>query len=427
VMTASRWVVGLLFLAGSVALLILVPAVGGEAALPLSINATFTLVTAFAVLAPLVVPLVAAPFGLLFRGRLGVLAHANLRTGVRRSASTAAPIMVLVAFAVGMAGMTGTLADAGRGEIVRDLRADLVLDTDRPAGGQVAAAPGVTAVSEEAPVSFDISEDEGEDGLAWESTSAVAVDPAAYAQTHRVALVDGDLAQLHGAAIALSPSAATGWRVGDEVPVRMDGGPSQLRVVALLPDTLAGPAALLPADLMPDGPRRYVVRATDPAAAAAGLAGLGQVRTTAQWIDAYNDEQEQISANIMVALIGMAMVYTVIAMINAVVIAASDRRAEFAAARVTGLTRGQVVFTVLAESLAVVAIGVLLGLLAAMANIVGMASAVSDLVGIDVASVPWTMLGAVVALAVLVVGVTSVLTTLAATRTPAIRLVAARE
>ncbi|SNT57630.1 putative ABC transport system permease protein [Asanoa hainanensis] len=427
VMTGSRWVIGLFFLAGSIALLILVPAVGGDGALPLSINATFTLVTAFAVLAPLIVPLVAAPFGMVFRGRLGVLAHANLRTGVRRSASTAAPIMVLVAFVVGMAGMTGTLAEAGRGEIARDLRADLVLDTSGPVRDQVTAAPGVTAVSEEAAVSFDIAEDEGEDGLAWESASAVAVDPGAYEQTHRIALVAGSLAELHGATIALSPGAATGWRLGDQVPVRIDGGPSQLRVVALLPDTLAGPGALLPADLMPDGPRRYVVRATDPAAAATGLAGLGQVRTTAQWIDAYNDQQQQIGAHIMVALIGMAMVYTVIAMINAVVIAASDRRAEFAAARVTGLTRGQVVLAALAESLGVVVIGVLLGLLAATATIAGMASAVRDLVGIGVVSVPWTMFGGVVLLAVLVVGLTSVLTTLTATRTPPIRLVAARE
>ncbi|WP_203708387.1 FtsX-like permease family protein, partial [Asanoa iriomotensis] len=257
VMTGSRWVIGLLFLAGSIALLILVPAVGGDGALPLSMNATFTLVTALAALSPLVVPLVAAPFGALFRGRLGLLAHANLRNGVRRSASTAAPIMVLVAFAVGMAGMTGTLADAGRAEIVRDLRADLVVDADRPADEQVAAVPGITAFSAEAPLSFDIGEDEGEDGIVYEGTNAIAVDPAAYAETHLVAPVAGNLADLRGATIALSPGAATGWQVGDLVPVHIDGGPDRLRVVALLPNTLAGPSALLPMDLAPDGPRRY--------------------------------------------------------------------------------------------------------------------------------------------------------------------------
>ncbi|HTF09712.1 MAG TPA: FtsX-like permease family protein, partial [Asanoa sp.] len=152
-----------------------------------------------------------------------------------------------------------------------------------------------------------------------------------------------------------------------------------------------------------------------------------QVTTTAQWIDAYADDQQKMSVDIMVALLGMAMVYTLIAMVNAVVIAASDRRAEFAAARVTGLTRGQVVGAALAESLAVVAIGVLLGVLAATGTLIGMAFAVRDMIGISVASVPWALGSAVVAIAVVVVATASVLTTLSATRTPAIRLVAARD
>ncbi|GIF65484.1 ABC transporter permease [Asanoa ishikariensis] len=426
VMTASRWVFGVLFLAGSVALLILVSAVGGEAALPLSINATFTLVTAFALLAPLVVPLVAAPFGLVFRGKLGLLAQANLRTGVRRSASTAAPIMVLVAFVVGMAGTTGTLTEASRQEITRELRGDLVLNTDRPVGDQVAAAPGVTGVSEQAPVSFDIGTDEGEDGVEWESADGLAIFPAAYEETHRAAVTSGNLADLRGASVAVTPSVG-GWKVGDTMPVHLTGGPDQLRVVALLPETLSGPAVLLSPDLMPDGPRQYVVRATDPAAAATGLATLGQVMTAGAWVDEYNDQQQRTNTNVMVALMGMAMVYTLIAMVNAVVIAASDRRAEFAAARVTGLTRSQVVGTALAESVAVVAIGVLLGVLAATGTIVGMASAVRDMIGINVTSLPWSMFGAVVAIALAVVAVSSVLSTLSATRTPPIRLVAARE
>ncbi|MEV4533241.1 ABC transporter permease [Asanoa sp. NPDC049518] len=426
VMTASRWVFGLFFLAGSVALLILVSAVGGEAALPLSINATFTLVTAFALLAPLVVPLVAAPFGLVFRGKLGLLAQANLRTGVRRSASTAAPIMVLVAFVVGMAGTTGTLTEASRQEITRELRGDLVLTTDGPVGDRVAAAPGVTAVSEEAPVSFDVGTDAGEDGMEWESVDGLAISPASYAETHRAAVTSGNLADLSGATVAVTPSAGR-WRVGDLMPVHLAGGPEQLRVVALLPETLSGPAVLLSPDLMPDGPRQYVVRATDAAAATPGLAALGQVMTTAAWVDEYNDRQQRTNTNVMVALMGMAMLYTLIAMVNAVVIAASDRRAEFAAARVTGLTRGQVVGTALAESVAVVAIGVLLGVLAAVGTIIGMASAVRDMVGLNVTSLPWSMFGAVVAIALVVVAVSSVLTTLSATRTPPIRLVAARE
>jgi putative ABC transport system permease protein len=431
VMTASRWVFGVFFLAGSLALLVLVPALGGEAALAMSIFVSFTLVTAFAAFAPLVVPLVSWPFGLLFRGRLGVLAHANLRAGVRRSASTAAPIMVLVAFVVGMAGTMSTITEASRQEVTRELRADLVLEADGPVRDQVTAVPGVGAVSEEAPVALDMDFAYGDGQSTYESTDAVAVDPAAYARTHRLAPTAGDLADLRGAAVALSPSYVpeVDFRVGDTIPVRMDGGgPDRLRVVALLPDSLAGPFFLLPADLMPaDGPRRYTVQATDPQAVAPRLAGLGAVSTTSQWIETYADEQQRESVDIQVALLGMAMLYTVIAMVNAVVISASDRRGEFAAARVTGLTRGQVVRAALAEALGVVAIGLLLGTLAAAGTVAGIAFAIEDMIGISAASPPWALLGAVALGATVIVAATSALTTLSATRTPAIRLVAARE
>jgi putative ABC transport system permease protein len=70
---------------------------------------------------------------------------------------------------------------------------------------------------------------------------------------------------------------------------------------------------------------------------------------------------------------------------------------------------------------------VLLGVLSAVATITGMASAVGDIVGERVLSVPWAMFGGVTALAVVVVGIASVLTTLSATRTPAVRLLTARD
>jgi putative ABC transport system permease protein len=430
VMTASRWVFGGFFLAGSVALIVLVPALGGEAALAMSIFVSFTLVIAFAAFAPLVVPLVSWPFGLLFRGRLGVLAHANLRAGVRRSASTAAPIMVLVAFVVGMAGTMSTITEASRQEVTRDLHADLVLEADRPVRDQVTAVPGVRAVSEEAPVALDMGFDYGDGAITYEGIDALAVHPAAYARTHRSSPTAGDLADLRGAAVALSPSylPELDFDVGDTVPVRIDGGPDKLRVVALLADTLAGPYFLLPPDLMPaDGPRRYTVQAADPQAVAPRLAGLGAVSTTGQWIETYADERQRESVDIQVALLGMAMLYTVIAMVNAVVISASDRRGEFAAARVTGLTRGQVVRAALAEALGVVAIGLLLGTLAATGTVVGIAFAIEDMIGISAASPPWALLGAVALGATAIVAATSILTTLSATRIPAIRLVAARE
>ncbi len=242
----------------------------------------------------------------------------------------------------------------------------------------------------------------------------------------------GSLDELRGASVALSPGydPTQHWRVGDTLPVRTDGGPDELRVVAVLPDTIAGPYFLVPPDLTPGaGPRRYTLQARpgEVPAVAARLAGLGDVATTGAWIKANAEEQERMNVDVMVALVGMAMLYTVIAMVNAVVISAGDRRGEFATARVTGLTRAQVVGAALLEALAVTAVGLLLGALAAAGTVIGVAVAIRDMIGITVVSPQWPLLGALALGAAAIIGVSSVVTTLAATRTPAIRLVAAKE
>jgi putative ABC transport system permease protein len=433
VMTASRWVLGLLFLAGSCAMLVLIAAVGGEAALALSIMVSMLLVIALAAFAPLVVPLVSWPLGLLARGHLGQLAHANLRSGVRRSAATAAPVMVLVAFVAGTAATLATLGDASRQEVTRTLRGDLVVTTDQPVGSELAGVDGVRTVSEEIPVGFDVEVDEGDGEIGYEADDGLAVDPTAYAETHRLDPAAGDLADLRGEAVAVVPTTLEQrGRVGDTLRIRLDGELRELRIVAVLPETLVGPYFLLPQELAPadPGPRQYVVGlapGADASAVGGRLAGFGEVLTTEDWIGRYADEQQQTSIDIMVALLGMAMVYTVIAIVNAVVISASDRRGEFAAARVTGLTRGQVVRVALWESLAVVLIGLLLGGIAAAATALGVSAAVRDIIGVTVLSVPWPLLAGLALGTAAIVGVTTVLTTRAATRVPAIRLTAAHE
>lgn len=79
------------------------------------------------------------------------------------------------------------------------------------------------------------------------------------------------------------------------------------------------------------------------------------------------------------------------------------------------------------ESRAVVVTGLFLGGLAAAASVLGVSVAVRNLIGITVVSIPWPLLIALALGAAAVVGITSAVTTLSATRTPPIRLVASRE
>lgn len=429
VMTWSRWVWGLLFLAGGAALVTLTPAVGGEAALALSLFVCIVLVIAFSALSPLVVPLVGRVLGLLVRHTvLGGLAHANLRDGVRRSAATAAPILVLVGLVAGIGGTLGAITVGSREEARRTLNGDLVVTADRSITAELAALDGVRAVSQETPVLFRLPE--------MGATNGIAIDPATYQLTHHLPLEAGSLDALRGQTVAVSSGydPELRWRVGDTLRVEIDGAPRELRIVALIPMRIAGPFFLLPDGVVPaaGAERQYVIQVdeeVDPAAVAGRIraAGLGSVSTVDDWIRADVDREQRESLKVMVALLGMASLYTMIAMVNAVVIAAADRTAEFATARLTGLTRQQVVRAALWESLAVVAVGVLLGGLAAAGTVAGVCAAVSGIVGTSVISVPWALFGGLAAGAALVVGVASVLTARAATRQPAVTLAGTRE
>ncbi|WP_156960740.1 FtsX-like permease family protein [Amycolatopsis taiwanensis] len=430
VMTLPRWLAGLLFLAGSIALVIVSRFVPPSGAVPISLGVSLAAAVGLSALSPLIVPLVGRVFGMLLRpSTLGGLAQANLTDGVRRSASTAAPLLVLVALVLGISGTMSTISGAANGEMARDLAADLVVQSGSPLPEHVS---GVAVVSTETPVPITVTFDKSSDTKAKQKTKdvqALAVDPADYRQLHRLA--PDSIADLHG--MTMAASSGKGIPAGATVTARIGGRELALRVVATLPESASGKSTvLLPRELAPPGPARTFVRLApgadaDTVASAYRAAGASQVMTAAEWIAAASSKQEETSAGIMAVLMGLAGLYTVIAVINAVVIAGAERKAEFAAARATGLRRRQVVLMVLLESCAVAAIGLLFGCLAAVGTLTGIGSAMSRLAGTTVFTVPWLPLALVAAGAFVTVGVTSVLTTLSATRTAPVHLLGARE
>jgi putative ABC transport system permease protein len=124
---------------------------------------------------------------------------------------------------------------------------------------------------------------------------------------------------------------------------------------------------------------------------------------------------------------GLGGLYAAVAVVNAVIIAGAERTAEFAVARVTGLSRPQVVRMALIEASAVTAIGLALGGLVAAGALAGIAAAGVRAVGVPLVAVPWTPLLLLVPGAFLVTGAASVWSTLSATRRRPVTLVTARE
>lgn len=438
VMTAVRWFFGLLFLAGPIALTILASRTGTDGAIPLSINVSITAAVALAALSPLVVPLVGRLFGLVLGGStIGRLAQANLRDGVRRSASTAAPLLVLVALVIGLSGALSTLAMAGRAELQRTVHGDLVVDTSGAATGRIAGTPGVAVAATQVPVDATVVTRQAKHGKTKVKTrdvAALAVDPTAYRATHPLPLATGSLADLHGKAVVVDYG--DGLSTGDTATVRIGDRSMTLRVVGVLPETLnGGQDYLVPKDIVPapllTGPAQTVVTLAPGADVAKATRAMradgGHVQTMSAWLAGNTSEQDRMNSGIMTVLMGLAGLYTLVAVINAVVIAAADRKAEFATARVTGLDRGQVVRMALVEAGAVTTIGLALGFLGATGTLLGIGSAVSRFTGHAVFDVPWVPLGLVALGAFVVVGLTNVWTTLSATRTAPVRLVGARE
>jgi putative ABC transport system permease protein len=227
-----------------------------------------------------------------------------------------------------------------------------------------------------------------------------------------------------------------GFSLGDTVTVRFAGTDRELPIVAEVPATIGGGAALLlPAGLIPaaelaDAPTRTFVTLTpgaDPEAVTAALTARGTVTGVADWLRADANARTSTNNNILLIVLGLGALYALIGVVNAVVIAAAARDREFAAARATGLTRAQVLRAALLESAAVTVIGIGLGALAAAGTFVAVLASTSAVTGVATLDLPWTLMAAVAGAAFVVTGVTSLLTTWSATRTAPVALLGARE
>ncbi len=421
VMTTGRWVTGLLSVALTVGFILLARSGDLLIALTTSLLISMTGSVALSRLSPLLVPLTGRLF-VLPGSTLGELAQANLRDGVRRSASTAAPLIVLVALVLGIDGTLGSLALLTGVEQERSIRAELVVDSTGAQATGLAAIPGVAVAAPQTLLPVRITAmrvDDAVDPPRPESydTQVFAVDPRSYLETHVTKPYAGDLARLTGLTIATGSAVSGDGLIGETVTMRHNDQHTTLQVVARLPETLAlGEEFLVsrdavPADLLATSPTQTFVQlipGTDPARVrdAITTAGLGTVHTVSEWAGAAAEAQQSGNLAIMAVLMGLSGLYAAIAAVNAVVIAGAERRAEFAVLRLSGLTRRQVVTAALVESTAVTVIGLLLGALVAAGALIGVAGGTQGIV-----DVPWQLFGMLSAGALLITGVACGVTT----------------
>lgn len=307
-------------------------------------------------------------------GTAGYLATLSTKTRAIRVAAVVTPIMLATGFATANIYLQTTTMAVANEAFVENLRADLVISGDVPAGllAEVRAVPGVTAASEyvtstvftEKPYNASGSED------GW-TVQGVSADAAAKTTAYRP--TEGSLAALTGDTVALPAAQAAdlGRGVGDTITMRMgDGARVNLRIVAVFPtregfETLLMPASLVAAHTTSGLPSQIMVRTDDPATAvalgrlAATHPGLAVVdRDTL--VSGYTKDQE-IGAWINYLMAGMIIAYTAISVVNSLVMSTTARRREFGLQRLTGATKGQVLRMMTVEAGMTAVIGILLG------------------------------------------------------------------
>ncbi|MFD7459569.1 MULTISPECIES: FtsX-like permease family protein [unclassified Streptomyces] len=428
-MTWGRWLCGAgLLLAAAVTLVLALADDPGELLHRKTyVSRPMLLITAVALLAPVLVrPLTR----LLARlpGATGMLVRENAAAGVRRTAAIAAPVLVTVGLAGSLLGAPATVNAAKAAETRARTAADFVVtprgDTvlDPVTLRRLRAVPGADVSVTSSSAVYVL-----EEGVALIKSEARAAEPDALAATARLPLAAGRAADLDDGSIIVNEE----WErhgVGDRVDVWLgDGTRRSLRVAAVLrTGTGDNGVYVTPANAPGARADRVDVRLRDEGAAAAVSAALrtaagesAQVRTADAWVRATHPETNRSTRYGLFLVLGIALLYTGISLVNTMVMATSDRVRELTALRLAGATRAQTLRVVAAEALTVVALGGALGLLVAVLNLLGMRAALALLEVPAGIRIPWPVLGTVLAgCAALAVIASVVPAALALRRTP---------
>jgi putative ABC transport system permease protein len=380
----SRALTGLAFLVGTGLLVAFGVALGGLAGSGLAFGGVLTLLIATALLGPALLRPVVPLLGLLIRAiarRTGRLALANSSAGIRRVAAATVPIVLMTGFTVAALFLQTTQQATAAEWAGERLAATHVLLPDGAAGlppalaDDAARLPGVATVSATATswVRASVHTDEAESVPA----PALSVD-GRIAEVLDLHVTDGGLAGVAaGTAVAVSEEWAGeyGWRVGEDVRLRLpDGTGVELTIGARYDRSLGFADLLVPAAVLrphtPDPLLDAVYLVADPAADPARL-GAALDELTGRWPSAAAADRAEVEAagaeNAVtetwpVYLFGvLTAAFTALALANTQVMATLARADEFATLRLAGATRRNVLALVTWESVLVGAAGTLLG------------------------------------------------------------------
>ncbi|QBJ96356.1 FtsX-like permease family protein [Rhodococcus sp. ABRD24] len=440
VMTTRRWIVAVLAIALT-AVQTYFSATAGGMLIPLLLGMGIVITASVAMsrLSPLLVPAAAralTPWAR--RSPVADLAVANLRDAVRRTASSAAPMIVLVSLVMGLQGILDTQTRATATEATQLLRADLIATGVGIDLAALDAIDGVSLAAPETVVPLTVVLARGGDATDAPGT-VVAVDPDAFRATHLQRPASGDIGEFASGSIVFGPGLdSTMLRSHyDQITLTIDGDIVTLDEAARMGETLAGvdgfyiDRSILPTDML-DGPTTVLIQLEPGAHTGAverelAAAGATTVQTPAESSGERDSVKDSENRAVMAAIVGLGSLYALISVLSTIAIAIGQRRTELATLRLTGFTRRQIQSVTVVEALAATTIGLILGAVAAVLALVGLWAATYRVYGTPVIAIPWTLLGAITMLAATLTTITAVVATRFVIKTPAIQALGNRE
>ena len=329
-------------------------------------------------------PLVARPMARLlgwpfarWAGEPGSIARGNAMRNPRRTASTAAALMIGLAL-VSMVTIFAASIKASVGKTLDEsIAADYILT------GPSATAPGfspdvVTRLGQQAEIESAAGVRVGVAKLDGADQPLAGVDPVAFDSAVRTVTTAGRLTDLATGGLAVRKDVADqhGWHVGDAVALTFPvGGAAQEPIRAIYQDNqLNGPMLLA----LTDYQRHYAdqldvvalakARPGVPAAASraaveravADFPGV-QVKDQAQYKEEQSNQINQILV-LFYLLLALAVVIAFIGIINTLALSVLERVRELGLLRALGMTKAQLRAMIRWEAVIIAVLGALLGL-----------------------------------------------------------------
>ncbi len=347
-----------------------------------------------AAMVPFVVRPLAGAIGWPLARLLGVpgkLGRYNAMRHPRRTASTAAALMIGLTLVTGIAVLAHSVQASSDASLEQGLHAAVVLSPSNTPALSPAVAAEVSALRELTDVAALSSgevriEAAGAAASASRLAGATGTDVSVYARDVSIPVTSGHLGAVGSSDVVVTTGVARSWRlhVGSALPL----GSSQVRtrtyvVAAIIGDPTGLTGDLLfttagLADLFPQvGPSVHRVLAqlapgVTPAAADAALTrALGtlpqvKVQTKSTFIASQNQQFQQL-IGVVTALLGLAVVIALFGIVNTLALSVIERRREIGLLRALGLSRRQLRASIRWEAVVVALLGTVLGIVLGLA------------------------------------------------------------